>query len=133
MSQENVEIVLWAYGEFRASGELVAEIATPDFVWDMSHFSGWLDGPLYEGVEGARRFLEEWTTAWDDWELEIEAVHDAGEKVVAIARQRGRSKVTGVAVEMLLAQVWTMRDGKQARMEMYSDPAEALKAVGLAD
>jgi hypothetical protein len=33
---------------------------------------------------------------------------------------------------MLFGQVWTMRDGKQARMEMYSKPDEALKAVGLA-
>jgi ketosteroid isomerase-like protein len=36
-------------------------------------------------------------------------------------------------VDMSFAQVWTLRDGKQTRMEMYSDPNEALKAVGLAD
>ena len=34
-------------------------------------------------------------------------------------------------VDMLLAQVFTLRDGLQTRMEMYADPAEALKAVGL--
>jgi hypothetical protein len=33
---------------------------------------------------------------------------------------------------MSFAQVWTIRDGKQARMEMYSDQAEALEAVRLA-
>jgi ketosteroid isomerase-like protein len=33
---------------------------------------------------------------------------------------------------MSFAMVWTLRDGKHARMEMYSDPGEALKAVGLA-
>jgi hypothetical protein len=27
--------------------------------------------------------------------------------------------------------VYTVREGKQARMEMYADPDEALKAVGL--
>jgi hypothetical protein len=32
---------------------------------------------------------------------------------------------------MLYAQVFTIRDGKQTRMEMYADPDEALKAVGL--
>jgi ketosteroid isomerase-like protein len=41
--------------------------------------------------------------------------------------------VSGVAVEMLFAQVWTIRDGKETRMQMYADPAEALKAVGLAE
>jgi ketosteroid isomerase-like protein len=36
-------------------------------------------------------------------------------------------------LEMHFAQVWTFRDGKAARMEMYSDPAEALEAAGLRD
>jgi ketosteroid isomerase-like protein len=62
------------------------------------------------------------------------ALHDAGgDKVVGVLRQRGRSKTTGVPVDMLYAQVFTIRDGKQTRMEMYSDPDEALKAVGLAE
>jgi ketosteroid isomerase-like protein len=32
---------------------------------------------------------------------------------------------------MCFAQVWTVRDGKEIRMEMYADPAEAIEAVGL--
>jgi ketosteroid isomerase-like protein len=33
---------------------------------------------------------------------------------------------------MSFAQVWTVRDGKQVRMQMYADPGEALEATGLA-
>jgi hypothetical protein len=36
-------------------------------------------------------------------------------------------------VDMYFAQVFTVREGKQMRMEMYADPDEALKAVGLAE
>ena len=32
---------------------------------------------------------------------------------------------------MVLGQIYTIRDGRQTRMEMYSDPAEALEALGL--
>ncbi|HEV3128049.1 MAG TPA: hypothetical protein VGY32_03655 [Solirubrobacteraceae bacterium] len=32
---------------------------------------------------------------------------------------------------MSLAQVFTMRDGLQTRMEMYSDVTEAMRAAGL--
>jgi ketosteroid isomerase-like protein len=46
-------------------------------------------------------------------------------------RQHGRSKTTGLEVDMTLAQVFTIRDGKQTRMEMYADPAEGLRAAGL--
>jgi ketosteroid isomerase-like protein len=133
MSRENVEIVRGSYEQFAATGQLAAEIVTPDFVWDMSNFHGWPEQQVYEGVDGARSFLEAWTAVWDDWELEVDALHDAGDKVVAVLRQRGRAKSSGIPVDMSLAQVWTFRDGKEARMDMYSDPDEALKAVGLSN
>ena len=131
MSRENVEIVTGAYERFGATGDFDEEIATPDFVWDMSNFRGWPEQQVYEGVDGARTFLAAWTEGWDDWSLEIDAVHDAGEKVVVFLRQRGRSKAAGMPIEMSFAQVWTLRDGKEARMDMYSDRDEALEAVGL--
>jgi ketosteroid isomerase-like protein len=131
MSQENMEIVRDGYERFRVTGDLAEEIATEDFAWDMSNFHGWPEQQVYEGVAEARIFLREWTDAWEDWELEIDSLHDAGDRVVALLRQRGTSKAAGMPVEMSFAQVWTIRDGKQARMDMYSDPAEALAAVGL--
>jgi ketosteroid isomerase-like protein len=131
MSQKNVEIMRRAYEQFRATGRFVAGTVAPDFVWDMSNFHGWPEQQLYEGIEQAEAFLSDWAGAWDDWELDLEGVHDAGEKVVVLVRQRGRSKAVGMPVDMSFAQVWTLRDGKQTRMEMYSDPSEALKAVGL--
>jgi ketosteroid isomerase-like protein len=133
VSQENVEIVRRSQEEFQITGQPDGELITPDFVWDMSNFLGWPEQQVYEGLEGTRSFLENWTAAWDDWVLEAETLHDAGDRVVAVMRQGGRSKATGMPVEMSFAMVWTLRDGKQARMEMYSDPAEALKAVGLED
>ena len=78
-------------------------------------------------------FLEDWTGAWDDWKLELDALHDAGDRVVALVRQHGRSKTAGLPVEMSFAQVWTLRGGKQTRMDMYSDRAEALEAAGLSE
>jgi len=131
MSEENVEIVRRGYEIFQATGDLPAEIVAPDFVWDMSKFGGVVDQEVYAGIEATRRFIQDWNDAWDHWEIEVEALHDAGDRVVAVVRQRGRSKVTGIAVDMSFAQVWTIRDGRETRMEMYEDPAEALKAVGL--
>jgi ketosteroid isomerase-like protein len=133
MSQENVEVIRRGYAHFLATGDFLEETVAPDFVWDMSPFRGWPEQPIYEGLEGARAFMRDWTEAWDDWELEVLGLHDAGEQVVGVVRQRGRSKASGLPVDMTFAQVWSLRDGKQTRMEMYADPAEALAAVGLAD
>lgn len=59
-----------------------ADILAPGFVWDMSHFRGWPEEQLYDGVEGARAFLRVWTEAWEDWELEVESLQEAGEQVL---------------------------------------------------
>jgi ketosteroid isomerase-like protein len=132
MSQENAEIVRRGYAHRQARGDFLAEVLAPDYVWDMSHFRGWPEQQTYKGIDEARRFIRDWTAAFDDWEIEVVALHDAGgDKVIGVLRQRGRSKTTGLPVDMLYAQVFTIRDGKQTRMEMYADPDEALKAVGL--
>jgi ketosteroid isomerase-like protein len=132
VSRENVEIVRRGYAHRQDRGDFLVEILAPDYVWDMSHFRGWPEQQTYVGIEEARRFIRDWTAAFDDWEIDVVAVHDAGgDKVVGVLRQRGRSKATGLPVDMLYAQVFTLRDGKQTRMEMYADPDEALKAVGL--
>jgi ketosteroid isomerase-like protein len=131
MSEENVEIVRHGYEHFIATGELLAENVDPEFVWDMSTFDGWPEKQTYAGVEGTREFLNTWLEAWEDWEMTPEAFHDAGDKVVVVLHQSGRSKGAGMPVEMTFAQVWTIRDGKQLRMQMYTSPAEALSAVGL--
>jgi ketosteroid isomerase-like protein len=131
MSEQNVEILRGGFEWFRVNGGFPAHLATPDFVWDMSHFDGVQEQQVYEGAKGADDFFAEWGSAWDHWEVEIEALHDLGDKVLAIVRQRGRSKLTGIPAEMLMAMLWTFRDGKVTRMDMYSDPSEARKVVGL--
>jgi ketosteroid isomerase-like protein len=127
-----VEIVRRHYDYRQSHDDFLEEIIAPDYVWDMSHFRGWPEQRTYEGIDGARRFIREWTAAFDDWAIEVVDIHDAGDdRVVGVIDQRGRSRSTGVPVDMRFAQVFTMRDGKQVRMEMYDDPDEALKAVGL--
>jgi ketosteroid isomerase-like protein len=126
-----VETVRGGYEEFLRTGTFAREAYACDFVWDMSHYDGWPEQQVYAGVEAAERFMQEWTSAWVDWELQIDELLDAGDKVVALVRQRGRSELTGIPVEVSLAKIWTLRDGKSARMDMYSDVGDALKAVGL--
>jgi ketosteroid isomerase-like protein len=131
MSEENVEIVRRGYEHWIATGDPLPEVVHADFVWDMSTFRGWPERQTYPGIEGARKFMADWGETWEDWEVEVEQYLDAGESVVCIVRQRGRSKATGVAVDMHFGQVWTLRDRREVRMQMYASPEEALEAAGL--
>jgi ketosteroid isomerase-like protein len=131
MSEENVEIARRGYEHFLASGDLLEEIFTPDYVLDMSTFRGWPERQHYHGVEGFRAFLADWLEPWDDFELEVDEYHDAGDKVVTVLCQRGSSKASGVSVDMDFAHVITFREGKQARIQMYASRDEAFEAAGL--
>ena len=95
MPGDNAALVREGYERFAASGEFVGDLVTDDFAWDMSHFHGWPEQQVYEGREQAQSFLLEWTGAWDEWELDVDALHEVGDKVLALVRQHGRSKTTG--------------------------------------
>ena len=129
MSQDNVEIIRRGYVHFLATGEIRGPA---DLVWDVSRLD-WPDQQIYSGVEGAMQFNAEWADAWDDWEFEVLDYLDAGERVVVIVNQRGRSKATGIPLDMRFAHVWTLRDGQGVRMQMYASVDEALEAVGLSE
>ena len=53
--------------------------------------------------------------------------------MAAILRQRGRSKTTGLIVDMQFGQLWTLHDGRQVRMQMYASAEETLEAAGLTE
>ena len=129
----NAEIVRSGYEHFAATGDMHSEIVAPDFVWDMSHFSGWPEEQTYDGIDGARTFIQRWSEAWNEWEIEIQSLHEAGDQVLVIMHQSGQSKEGGLSVEMTFAMLWTLRDGMEVKMEMYSDPEAAIRASGLQD
>ena len=134
MSTENVEIVRSRIQRFIATGELNEDWYTDDFVWDMSTFRGWPEKQQYHGLAGIREFLSGWLEAWDDWRMELTAVHGAEDgRVVTIARQFGKSKSSGLDATMDFAQIWTLEESRYARMQMYANPDEALEAAGLSE
>jgi ketosteroid isomerase-like protein len=131
MSQENVELVRRCLaardrGDYRAASALFH----PDVVVDLSARP---DGRVYWGGRDAARAMQHWVDLWDDYSYEAEDVLDAGDSVVVLFRERGRAKASGASVELLGATVWTIRDGKVASSKTYTDRAEALAAVGLAE
>jgi ketosteroid isomerase-like protein len=48
-------------------------------------------------------------------------------------RLTGHAVASGIPIDMQMAQVYTMRDGRAARLVEYLDREEALEAVGLSE
>ena len=70
---------------------------------------------------------------WESWNVEVERVIDAGsDHVVVFIRETGRS-ASGLDMDERHAELYRIRDGRIVRRQGFSDPNDALKAVGLAE
>jgi ketosteroid isomerase-like protein len=74
----------------------------------------------------------DWFRSFDqDYRFEIEDTRPVGEQVVVVARHHGHGRASGVALDWIVVYVYTVQAGRIVRVELFSDLAEALKAVGL--
>jgi ketosteroid isomerase-like protein len=134
VSRENVEIVrqLMALGEqARESGlpPLHTDLVTPDAEIDMSRRV--FNPEIYRGFEGWARLNAELREVWTEWRVIPERFADLGDQVISIETIRGRGRGSGLEIEARYASIWTLLNGRVARVEVGLDPEEALKAVGL--
>jgi ketosteroid isomerase-like protein len=134
MSQENVEIVKKGWAAW-LRGDLPGLFATFDheIIWDTSHFRDWPES-AYHGTQGVERFLQEWLEVWDNYELDLGEVRPARDgRVLSRFHHRGTGRQSGAPMELEMAQIATLRDGKVIRLDNYDDPDEALEAAGLSE
>jgi ketosteroid isomerase-like protein len=129
MSQENVEVVRRMWEAFLGDDPVRGlSFCDPDIEWDGTNLP---DGQIARGPEAIVEHTMRWAEMWDDWTIEPERFIDAGgEQVVLVFRETGRSE-SGLQMDERHAELYTVRDGKVVYRKGFSDPAEALEAVGL--
>jgi ketosteroid isomerase-like protein len=129
VSQANVEAVRRAWEAWtRRDNEAVFRLYDPEVeIHDVFY------GRIYRGLDGVRDYFREWVSVFDVVGSEVEEWIDAGDDVIAVLRQHGRGKRSGVPVEQRYSHVWTLRNGKLWRLRIYASKDEALKAVGLSE
>jgi ketosteroid isomerase-like protein len=145
VSQANVDLVQTLHSEVLHSDIDVAQLVRNQDLWaarveavaafyhtDVESVRlGLPDGRTHTGLDGLRNLWLEWLAPWTTYRMEAEDVIDLGDRVLVLAHVFGRLEGSQAEVENTVASVWTLRDGKIARVEFYIDRAEALKAVGL--
>src|SRR4029078_895128 len=74
----------------------------------------------------------EWFATFErDYRFEVHEARDFGERVLIVATHHGRGRASGAPSTLTAAWIYTVRDGKIVRCDMFGEPSEALKAVGL--
>ena len=90
-----------------------------------------LAGSTYRGHEGLRRWLDDMSEDWSEFELTLQEVRELWPGCVLVqAKIRLRGRSSGVAVDSPGAWLCDMRAAKVARIRFFADPESALAAAG---
>lgn len=100
-----------------------------DFEWVVPNHP---EGAVRHGADSVMEFFREWTEPWENFEIDWELEEAGADAALATIDMRGRGRGSGVPTEMRFFQLWTFRDGRAVRMEMFTDLDEARRAAGLA-
>jgi ketosteroid isomerase-like protein len=131
VSERDVELVRGLYEAWIVGDEEGALAAVdPEIEWIEPPDAP--DSDTHRGPAGIAYSMERWREPFDDWTMAVEEIRDAGGgRLVVLGRQYGRARGSQVEIEALIFHVWTVRDGKAVRMQMFLTEAEALAAAAI--
>jgi uncharacterized protein len=130
MSQADLETLRAVYEAVsRGDWDAVFRNARPDFELrppDQSPVAG-----TYGGPEQVRRFVAELWAAFAEVTAQPEQFLELDDRILVFVHLQLRPNDSEAKVEMRIAHLWTMRDGKIARCEVLTEREHAVKAAGL--
>ena len=134
MSQENVEIVREHFEGVNRRDWAAVIAAYDEEVVLVVHDLVAPDAGVFNGREAVGGWFGDWFRAFGkDYRFEVEEARSIGQHVLAVARHHGSGRASGVKVEQITANLYTVRGAKIVRVELYASATEALKAGGLAE
>jgi ketosteroid isomerase-like protein len=125
MSQENVEIVRRFLVVVDVDEALT--YADPGIVWNP------IEELPTQGHDAVRESLARWKGEWHDYKVMPEEFVDSGDRVLVTVRLGGRGRGSGIEIDALFYDVYTVRDGKIVRMDQFTERRQAFEAAGLAE
>lgn len=89
-----------------------------------------LEGIVYRGHDGLRRWLADMAEDWDDLRIDTDDVQALdGGRVLVLARFHARGKSSGVRLDQPAAWICELEEGKVARIRFFADASAALSAA----
>lgn len=104
--------------------ETLEAMMVEDFVWNEAE-----EVPgrkLCESREEFSAYMRGFDRLWEEFAFEpLSYEQPEPDRVIAKVRGRGIGRASGAEVELVIHHVWTLRDGKVARMDAFLDEREA--------
>jgi ketosteroid isomerase-like protein len=148
MARENVEVVrqafhLWglspdgglapidlAHFEELFEGDTTRAAVLFDPEVEIHPPGGPIGGSVQRGYQGIVRNWRDLLSTFDEFLIDPLEFHEAGEQVVVIQRNVGRMR--GMEVDEMSSVLFTLRDRRIARIDVFASPDGALEAASAA-
>jgi ketosteroid isomerase-like protein len=129
VSEQNLEIVQRGFEGFNERGvEGILPFIHPEF--EATTPPNLASEPdTYRGHDGIRRWFESFDEVMDQIRWDAHDFQQVGERVVVEFTLRARGKTTGLDFGQDAVMVWSLRDGKAVRVELFETLDEALRAA----
>jgi ketosteroid isomerase-like protein len=129
-ARPNVQVIWQIYASLQL-GDIptVFGLFSPEIELLQSEEVPW--GGAYRGHEGAQEFFDKLTRHVTTAVL-LERFIDSGDHVIAIGRTQGTVNATGVAFDVPISHVWTLKDGLVVQARYCIDHPTMLKALAQA-
>jgi hypothetical protein len=136
---QNVDTIRQGIGAFNAfmrgqlSSEAYAEVVDPQIELLWRDRQTYPDFPQHlRGLRDFMAFVEQYRDGWIDLVQEpLELIEAPDGRVLALVRQSGRGRQSGVPIVIHFFELCTIRDRKVPKIEYFRHRADALKAAGL--
>ncbi|OLE36659.1 MAG: hypothetical protein AUG48_06725 [Actinobacteria bacterium 13_1_20CM_3_68_9] len=130
MSRADIETLRLGYEAFnRGDWDTPTRFAHPEF--ELQTADRVVSPGTYRGAEEARRFFEDLFEPFEEVTVDPEQFFEHGDQIAVFVRVRLKPTRSNALVENRIGHLWTMREGKATRLEVFPRREDALEAAGL--
>ena len=83
-----------------------------------------------ETIRAAYQGMHRFYAPYEDVVIEPQEFFERGDQMIVFFLMRSRPRGSSAVVEVRAGHLWTMREGKAARLEIFPERAKALEAAG---
>ncbi len=126
----DLDVIRAAYAAVDSDGIPAPDLFDPDVEW---HNAPELPGAtVHRGIDAMMADIRTQAEAWEERRFEPVELIETGEGAVMFLRVTARGRSSGATVDLMVAHVLTIRDGKVVRVRAFIDREQALRAAGVA-
>jgi ketosteroid isomerase-like protein len=130
VSKDDIETLRGGYEAFnRGETESLFEAADPDIEFVPADRAA--NAGIVRGSEAIGQFFEDLFEPFEEVDVQPQKFFESDDRIAVILRARFRPRGSSAVVENRIGHVWTFRDGKALRLEIYPEREKALEAIGM--